>query len=407
MLSLFKPKRKPAETSAATETDEKLRKRSQLVHSFFMRALTKMQTLLRQGDRRCVGGMPLCVHWEITHSCNHRCSYCFQSRSGHQNVSCSLAQAETAIRHIAEANRPAYQVTLLGGEPLIYPHLKELTELLIENLGSRLEVLRIITNGARLPERAALLLDVARRTRLVIEVSVHFEFVNVEKLLAFIRDYSDRLDIELDVMLHPGHTNLMEETVRRLIQLRENHPFGMNIELLREPPTFTALLKDYTPTHFAWAEEARSAFATAAEASPKKSFTKREETGWNFFVEEGDDSGTELAFDNLDSSELQARTGLGFYGMHCIAGGNLLWIRPDGSVRGAICELVPSSCNIFEENPFGKETWIHAVPCILQKCYCSINHRLPKYKSAEEAGAFVAKCRNAQAALATAGRAGS
>ena len=56
-------------------------------------------------------------------------------------------------------------------------------------------------------------------------------------------------------------------------------------------------------------------------------------------------------------------------------------------------------CHIFEENPFEKDTWISAISCTQLQCFCPINHKIPKYKSASEAQEFVARCRNAQAAL--------
>jgi DNA topoisomerase-3 len=54
-----------------------------------------------------------------------------------------------------------------------------------------------------------------------------------------------------------------------------------------------------------------------------------------------------------------------------------------------ICSLNPSTCNIFEENPFLRKNWIHGVVCTKAMCGCSDNYRIPKFRSPADAQQFI------------------
>lgn len=85
--------------------------------------LRKKQPIIRQGSPECFESLSLRVDWILTSFCNFRCSYCFSAGSEYKKVFCTLEQAKTAIKHLASANRPSYQVGLLGGEPTTHPQL--------------------------------------------------------------------------------------------------------------------------------------------------------------------------------------------------------------------------------------------------------------------------------------------
>ena len=91
----------------------------------------KKQPIIRQGAPECFEeNSPLKIEWSLTSYCNYRCSYCFRAGKGYEKIFCSLEQAETAIKHIASANRPSYQVSLHGGEPTSHPQLANIITLL-------------------------------------------------------------------------------------------------------------------------------------------------------------------------------------------------------------------------------------------------------------------------------------
>ena len=93
----------------------------------------------------------------------------------------------------------------------------------------------------------------------------------------------------------------------------------------------------------------------------------------------------------ISRSELKNLTGNCFTGMTCVAGTNCIKINADGSVRGMLCGLDRSTCNIFEENPFLHEDWMHGVFCTRAICGCGVNYPIPKFKSPDDAQKFIAE----------------
>ena len=349
--------------------------------------LRATQTIVREGSPACFSDMPLEVHWVLTNACNYRCSYCFQQKRGYTDDSCSMEQLKTAVEHIASSNRPSYQISLLGGEPTMFPHLAELIDLLDQRLGERIEVLRILTNGSFLEKQLYMIVKAARHMRIVVTISVHFEFVRNESILELIRSYSDVLDFELLIMFQPDCFDDISSMVEELISMRADYPFHMSIDTIREPPDFKHLLKSYTEEHDAWIRDASSRFDAAAKNSSRKGFDKVEETGWTFEFEKKGYLGLEREVD-LDTRALKDGTACDFSGMYCTFGASVLDIDPSGVARGAICSLAPLSCNIFEVNPFEHDDWIRSVPCTKALCGCNLNYRIPKFLSREEAERF-------------------
>ncbi len=84
----------------------------------------------------------LSIELEMTHLCNLRCLYCY-SRAGHQaQDEMSLAEIEDVV--VQALSLGAKKVVILGGgEPLLYPQLRELVHL-IRQLGAGVE---LFTNG--------------------------------------------------------------------------------------------------------------------------------------------------------------------------------------------------------------------------------------------------------------------
>ena len=116
-----------------------IKKRGEEVRTRHVQAkLMNKQPIIRQGSPECFEGLPLRVCWDVTSHCNFRCSYCFQAGSEYKKNFCTFEQAEIAIKHLASANRPSYQVNLMGGEPTTHPHLAEIITLLCQYLGDRL-----------------------------------------------------------------------------------------------------------------------------------------------------------------------------------------------------------------------------------------------------------------------------
>lgn len=138
--------------------------------------LRKKQPIIKQGSHESFEGLPLKVDWNLTSYCNFRCSYCFNVSRGYKKDFCTLEQAETAIMHLASANRPSYQINLIGGEPTTHPHLSEISRLLCHYLGDRLEVLQITTNGSFSESQMETILKAGEQVNVKLAISIHLEY---------------------------------------------------------------------------------------------------------------------------------------------------------------------------------------------------------------------------------------
>ena len=360
------------------------------------RAASDKQELLREGAPEAFQDLPLHVQWEITKYCNFRCSYCFQGAGGHPNIYCSLDQAKKAIEHLASANRPSYQIYLLGGEPLTHPNLIEIVKLLDNDLGEKIQVLRFLTNGSFRKGQFEELIQAARHFPLLLSISVHFEFNKPERIIRFVKDYANKTSLELGLLFHPEYFDALKETAEKLTELRKEYPFYMMISKLQEPPSFSSFDSRYTPELFKWAEEAEQLFKLAALEGPKVKHNRDEEFGrTHFFTEKETGQGVERK-EYTSYAELDKDTKANFSGMYCSAGTMVMSIWPDGKTKGTRCRVAPIVCNIYEENPFKRDDWMQCIQCTRKWCSDVANRRTAKFRSEKDAKKYIAECKKKQ-----------
>lgn len=350
--------------------------------------LRKKQPIIRQGSPECFEGLPLRVSWDVTSFCNFRCSYCYYAGKEYNKVFCTFEQAETTIKHLASANRPSYQINLIGGEPTSHPHLDEIINLLCQYLGNRLEVLEITTNGSFSESQMKAILKAGERVNVKLVISVHLEYMNVERVVELVKRYSSRTRLQIALMFHPEMVDKAMSVAEALIALRRDYSFWMFVSMLREGPQFNQFDSRYTQEHFNIAERIKKKFSKVNSEGPQRPENQQEILGWKFMVER-EVRGVTENHEQISLSELKDLTGNSFKGMTCIAGTNCAKIGVDGSVKGIICGLDRPTCNIFEENPFLREDWIHGVFCTQTMCGCNVNYRIPKFKSSVEAQKFI------------------
>lgn len=353
--------------------------------------LRKKQPIIRQGSPECFEGLSFKIDWALTSYCNFRCSYCFNASREYKKDFCTLEQAETAIKHLASANRPRYQVGLLGGEPTTHPHLAEIISLLFEYLGNRLESLVIVSNGSfGEKQMETIIREGEKHNKIKLVFSVHLEYMGVERAVEVVKRLSNHVQLHIHLMFHLELFAKAQTMAETLCELRKDYPFTFKIVMLRIPPKFDKIDPRYTQEHYDWAENATQKFEQVALEGAKWTKCYSNPPEWEFLVEKRVCNVVET-YGRMGQSQLKELTGNVFTGMTCCAGTNVAQIKVDGNVRGMVCDLDRPTCNIFEENPFMREDWIHGVFCTKAMCGCSVNYRIPKFKSPDDAQKFIAE----------------
>ena len=202
-------------------------------------------------------------------------------------------------------------------------------------------------------------------------------------------------------MFHPLYFDTVRETVEKLTELRKEYPFHMTINKIQEPPLFNSLDSRYTPEHFKWAEEAQQTFDQIASEGPEVRHDRAKEFGRSHFFTEKKVGGNIERKEYKSYAELDKDTKANFSGMYCSAGTMFMRICTDGTVQGTSCPIVPKAknINIYEENPFEKDDWMHCFPCTRTWCSDVANRRIAKFHSKEDANNYIEECKRKQKSM--------
>lgn len=100
-------------------------------------------------ENSCMGGYGKCLDVKITNQCNAACSFCIE-RGGYSPCAASVE----AMIHSAVSHSDYRIVLILGGEPLMYPHL----ETYLKGIRPHKDHIYITTNGSLLTEEMAAML---------------------------------------------------------------------------------------------------------------------------------------------------------------------------------------------------------------------------------------------------------
>jgi radical SAM protein with 4Fe4S-binding SPASM domain len=88
------------------------------------------------------------IHLQLTNKCNYRCSYCYAG-SGVQSYPMLPLEILTKVVDEATSLSPHCRYELSGGEPLLYPHIFELSEY----IKSKDSPMYLLTNGSLISEK--------------------------------------------------------------------------------------------------------------------------------------------------------------------------------------------------------------------------------------------------------------
>ncbi|MFA6293499.1 MAG: radical SAM protein, partial [Victivallales bacterium] len=146
-------------------------------------------------------GRLLSMEIEFSRTCNYKCPYCYVPDTAPLQNELAPDEIRSVLRQAAELG--ARKIVILGGEPLLYPHLFEMTDY-ISSLGMTSEV---FTNGSLItPENARRLFNAGVRVTV--------------KLNSLDPDIHDELTGEKDSM----------DTALRAIAILKNAGYGKNGE---------------------------------------------------------------------------------------------------------------------------------------------------------------------------------
>lgn len=104
---------------------------------------------IRRQKKAGVSRFPLVLMLEPLHACNLTCSGCGRIREYKDRLS-EVLPLETCLKAIDECGAPV--VSICGGEPLLYPHIREL----VEGAVARGRVVYLCTNGQVLDRKAGI-----------------------------------------------------------------------------------------------------------------------------------------------------------------------------------------------------------------------------------------------------------
>ncbi len=114
------------------------------------------------------------VQWDLGRRCNFDCSYCWPTSHNKTESWVPVEVLKKVVDKICERREGKMQFNFAGGEPTLHPQFMQLCMYLWE----RDHNIHVQTNGTMSEIKARLLASVAE-----ISISVHFEFVSLEKLI--------------------------------------------------------------------------------------------------------------------------------------------------------------------------------------------------------------------------------
>ena len=370
----------------------------------------------RTGDGAVIKGMgpqlagddtELSVYWKFTTFCNYRCSYCFEHDSNYENAFSDIEDIKKAIRHIASSNRKQYSVIMSGGEPTAHPYFTETLRAFNDILGDRLRYVEIITNGSFGEKLIEAVRSLGAEMNLHIIMSCHMEYVRLEQIRKIVAELSGSAYLSFSVMLHPEKIDETKSVVDMLTGLRRDYWFDMSIMYLSEAGEYNLNdMRDrrYRQEHIEYEKAATARFEAAANKGAAQPACVRErnlknEYGARLYYLETERDGKRERHENLTVKDLRKLTDFNFFGMNCLCGVNSIRILPDGTCNTSICRFGKANVNIFRENPFLYEDWIHVVKCGKKGCLSACDYLIPKTDEDGEARLMEERARNKQRAL--------
>lgn len=352
---------------------------------------SKMPSIIRQGAMRYLYGDSLAINWLITNMCNYNCSYCVGHDPMDKNKFSSFENIMNVIENLAKLNKREYFITFSGGEPTTHPYLGKLIKYASLILSDRLKSIHIISNGSRNVELYEYLKTVSDKTRLLLQLSLHTEYIDINHIDSIIVSMSTRADISLALMFNPSKRLFVKELFEHYLQLRGQYIFNYSISLLRGGKNFDILDERYTKDDFNYYEDCIRRISDVSEANRNMVIEKarRVNSPQIFFDYKCDEAR------HFDISPYGGNHGqrlhegfLNFKNHYCIPGISLISINDTGYVKGGICSQIKTKNNIFASD-WNYQELIELTRCKHENCGCAANDVIPKFANEVEAKEYL------------------
>lgn len=318
----------------------------------------------------------LSVLWEITKGCNYNCSYCFalKGKFGHFSTSDELLKSAEKLLRL---NRPAYHITLYGGEPTFHPSCLNLIDFLGK---SKAEIqLRMFTNGSQSPAYFEKMVSSCKDIHLGMILSLHLEHANIDNVLKVIEiTAGGGVHVGVSFMFHPNFRERARDFVDKLLELRIHVPFFMNFVFPYSK--YGKVIAGCEESDYAWCNAINQAFAEIPLPGHLKSpfFTRTQSNITLFRNGRFEALAPEQSLKLLGGSETPS-----YKNFYCCGGTNVIYVEESGVIRGSVCEVSKVIGNLLKDPLPKLATNMRVVHCKSNRCSSIENIPLPKFRHAD------------------------
>lgn len=356
---------------------------------------TDKYRVIRQGSYNALFEMPLVVSWEITNMCNLQCSYCVYPNLENKKIDKQkfppFQHMMNVVQHLAELNRPYYNITLSGGEPTVHPDFVQIMDEIFCKLDRKVNSLYILSNGLTNMNNYKKIAQLSDNFPILLVNSIHCEYLDIERITDLISLFQKNGNLHFRILFKKELRETVKDVFNILAEFRKKFPFTMDIHLLRVGPNFDIIDPFYTKEDLNWRVEAYKIWNNISSNS-KIQPIKRDSIQFKYYldtIKECEYISTQInpAYQRYDES-------ITFKDIYCSSGSSVLFIGPDGNCQGATCpQGTKSRINIFQDNPYKDEKFIDTIKCNIQYCPCLENFTIPKFSNENEANQYILAAR--------------
>lgn len=143
------------------------------------------------------------ITWDIILLCNQKCPYCFQKQNATHARIPSFAMIKNILKNISEISE--CEITLMGGEPSLSPHLRHILSEL--DRMRNVKKIEVYTNGTNYIPLIS--------SKQIITLSFHPHFTKPVFFNTLDRYIADKIETNLILMLEPDSFAILKDVYNR------------------------------------------------------------------------------------------------------------------------------------------------------------------------------------------------